>query len=65
MCNADVKKEMRSRGVHQWQIADYLGIGESTMCKKMRYELDPDFKEKVMNAIQTIGNESGSAETSV
>ena len=54
MCNSEIKQEMRSRGVHQWQIADYLGIGESTLCRKMRSELDPEFKRQVKQAILAL-----------
>ena len=54
MCNAQVKKKMHSTGVRQWQIAEYLGISEATMCRKMRVELDPDFRNKVIAAIEAI-----------
>ena len=54
MCNAEVRKEMRSRGVRQWEVANYLGISESTMCRKMRSELDPDFRKDVEKAILAL-----------
>ena len=52
--NHDVKREMRRCGVHQWQVAEYLGISEATMCRKMRFELSDDFRESVMAAIRDI-----------
>jgi DNA-binding NtrC family response regulator len=54
VCNSEIKQEMRSRGVHQWQIANYLGIGESTLCRKMRSELDPEFKRQIKQAILAL-----------
>ena len=61
MCNASIKEKMRDRGVRQWEIADYLGISESTMGRKMRSELDPDFRAQVSNAIDTIGSKRGAS----
>ena len=52
--NKDVKQEMKKCGVHQWQVAEYLGISEATMCRKMRFELSSDFRESVMAAIRDI-----------
>lgn len=54
MVNMEVRNAMKSHGVLQWQIADYLGISEATMCRKMRTELKSDFREKVLNAIKIL-----------
>lgn len=59
MANIDIKNEMRSRGIRQWEVAQYLGIGETTLCRKMRSELDPEFKAIVLDAIQVLGNPPG------
>lgn len=59
MANIDIKNEMRSRGVRQWEVAQYLGISEATICRKMRSELDPEFKAIVLDAIQALGNPPG------
>jgi len=52
--NSEIKQEMRSHGVRQWQVADYLGIGESTLCRRMRSELDPEFKRQIKQAILAL-----------
>lgn len=61
MCNTDIKDRMRASGVYQWQIAEYLGISEATMCRKMRSELKPEFREQVNQAIQALGSPPGYA----
>ena len=61
MANIDIKNEMKSRGVRQWEVAQYLGISEATMCRKMRSPLDPDFRSQVLNAIETLGSAPGAA----
>lgn len=61
MCNSDIKDHMRASGVYQWQIAEYLGISEATMCRKMRSELKPEFRDQVNQAIQALGSPPGLA----
>lgn len=56
MCNSELREKMRSRGVRQWQVANYLGISEATMGRKMRCELTADFREKVIEAIEVLGS---------
>ena len=61
MCNKIIREKMKDRGVRQWEIADYLGISESTMARKMRYELDPDSRDTISTAIDTIGSKRGAS----
>lgn len=61
MCNSDIKDRMKASGVYQWQIAEYLGISEATMCRKMRSELSPEFRAQVNQAIQALGSPPGYA----
>lgn len=60
-CNNEIKEKMKSRGVRQWEIAAFLGISETTMCRKMRFTLDPNFRSQVLNAIETLGSNPGAA----
>ena len=60
-CNNEIKEKMKSRGVRQWEIAAFLGISETTMCRKMRFTLDPDFRSQVLNAIEILGSTPGAA----
>ena len=52
--NSDVKGLIKNRGLCQWEIADYLGISETTFCRKMRRPLDPEFRECILQAIKDI-----------
>lgn len=61
MCNADIKEKMQICGVRQWQIAEYLGISEGLLSRKMRHELDADLKDRVNQAIQALGSPPGYA----
>lgn len=61
MCNADLKEKMKNRGVRQWQIAEYIGISESVLSRYMRHELSSDLRDRVLNAIETLGSAPGAA----
>ena len=59
MCNAEIKERMRIQGVRQWQIAEYIGMNESLLSRKMRRELDPDLKTLVNEALDNLGTAPG------
>ena len=59
MCNVEIKERMRIQGVRQWQIAEYIGMNESLLSRKMRRELDPDLKTLVIEALDNLGTAPG------
>lgn len=61
MRNADLRLKMQNRGVRQWQIAEFIGISEGVLSRKMRHDLDPDLRDKVEEAIEALGSAPGSA----
>lgn len=61
MCNRDIKNEMKSRGVRQWQVAECMNISESVLSKMMRHELDPDTAQDVRAAIDKVVTNSARA----
>lgn len=54
MTNDELRDAMKASGIFQWQIAEYLGIGETTLSRKMRSALNDDFRKKIENAIQVL-----------
>lgn len=50
--NADIREEIKSKGLYLWQVAAKLGIAESTFIRWMRMEMDDETKEKVRTAIR-------------
>ena len=46
MKNIEIKKALKEKGLCQWQLAEKLGIHETTLCVKLRKELTQDEKEK-------------------
>ena len=52
--NADIRTAILESGRKYWEVADTLGIADSTFSKWLRKELDPVKKEMVFNAILGI-----------
>ncbi len=56
MCqaNAEIRAAVKEAGLKLWQIADYIGIADTTMSKYLRKELPPELREKVLAAIREL-----------
>ena len=54
-----LKQTIRNSGVKQWQIADFIGISEYTLCKKLRKDVLPEFEKQVLIAVMHIKQERG------
>lgn len=54
MANEDIKAYAKQAGVRLWEIAEHLNITDVTLSKKLRYELDNDFKGRILQVIDQI-----------
>lgn len=54
MKNIDIRSVAKSAGVRLWQVADYVGISESTFFRSLRRELPECEKKRIRLAIQAI-----------
>lgn len=54
MANKEIRELMRDLHVKHWQVADVLGVHESTFCKNLRHEYTDAYKAKVIAAIKTV-----------
>lgn len=52
--NAEIRVAVKEAGLKLWQIADYIGIADTTMSKYLRKELPPELREKVLAAIREL-----------
>lgn len=55
--NEDVRTLAKKKGVSFWQIAQKLDISEWTFTRWLRYDLEPERREAIMTAIDTIAEE--------
>lgn len=52
--NSDIRTKAKTAGVFLYQVADFLGISEPTLTRKLRRELAEQDKETFFNAIDSI-----------
>lgn len=52
--NNEIRKKAKENGVHLWQLADKLGIHDSELSKKLRYELSIEEKEQLLTLIEEM-----------
>lgn len=52
--NADIKNEMRTRGIRQWKVAQTIGISERTLICWLRSELTPDRASRINAAMDQL-----------
>lgn len=62
MENKELRSEAKSRNVKHWQIADYIGISESTLVHWLRKKLPADKEKQVYEAIHAIAAKQEAAQ---
>lgn len=55
--NDHIRIAAKAAGVFLWQIADALGIAESTFIRKLRKEFPPEEQEKILAIIEELTKE--------
>ncbi len=57
MANSTIRDAAKQAGVRLWEIADYCGIADTTLCRQMRKELPEEKQLALLNAIRVIAAE--------
>lgn len=52
MNNLLIRNALKEYGVKQWQLAELLGCGEYTLCRKLRRELPKEEQERIAEIIK-------------
>lgn len=52
--NDDLKKRAKANGVRLWQVAERCGWSEWTLSRKLRHELEPEERQKMLDAIEEL-----------
>lgn len=58
MNNAEIRIFTKNSKVRLWQVAEVLGIQDSALSRKMRHELPPDEKQKILAIIEELAKEA-------
>ena len=58
--NIEIRKSVKDNGLYLWQVADFLGICDGTLSRKLRKELSDDEKQEIFHAVAHLkANEGG------
>lgn len=52
--NKDIRLAAAGAGIHLWQIAQALGVTDSTFSRMLRVELTPDDKQRIVAIISNL-----------
>ena len=55
--NTDIKQAAKAAGVRLWQIADKIGIADSSFSRRLRYKLPNDKKQEIFAIITKLQKE--------
>ena len=54
MCNQEIRNAAKSSGVKLWQVADAIGICDTSFSKKLRKEIPQEEKSHILLLIQQL-----------
>ena len=57
MKNLKIRDKARIENVPLWEIANALGIADTTFSKKLRFELSEDETQKILTIIDKLAKE--------
>lgn len=59
MNNIEIRTAIKKSGFKHWQIADMIGVADTTFCRMLRRELSEDKKQEILTAVQTAKGRTG------
>lgn len=54
MNNLEIRLAVKDNGLHLWQLADHLGMTDSTLSRKLRKELSPAEQQRYLSAVRQL-----------
>lgn len=57
--NKDLRAEIVKRGLFYWQVADRIGVSDTTFSRMLRSELSPERKARILAMIDAEGAADG------
>ena len=60
--NSDIRSECRKHNVKLWELAEWIGVSESTMTRKLRQELPSEQKDHILSMILKLAEHKAEQE---
>lgn len=57
MKNKAIRERLTKSSIHYWELAERIGVSESTLTRWLRQELDGERSERVRTALEELENE--------
>lgn len=57
--NMEIRKEVVKSGVKMWEVAEAMGIADTTFSRKLRRELPHEQQEHILTVIREIADRKG------
>ena len=54
IANSDIRQAISASGLYLWQVAEALGMADSSFSRKLRCELSDDYKQRIYQAIDEL-----------
>ena len=55
--NENIKRRAAGAGVYLWQVADKLGISDTSLSRKLRYKLSDDEEKRIIQVIEELAGD--------
>lgn len=62
VANKEIRDAAKEAGICLWQVAEKLGVSDGNFSRKLRRELPPAEREKVLNIIRELSQEKQEGE---
>ena len=59
--NTDIKNAAKAKNVYLWEVAEALGIVDTSMSRKLRHELPEQEKQRIFEIIEKIAADKAAA----
>ena len=56
--NLEVRMKIFESGLNHWEVANKLGVSATTFSRWLRFEITPNKKEQIIEAINELSNEA-------
>lgn len=54
MKNAEIRSSAKAKGIKMWEVAEALKIYDSAFSRKLRHELPPQERDKILEIIDDL-----------
>lgn len=61
MANSEIRMRLAATGVKQYQVADCLGIADTSFSRKLRKELPEEEKNRILSIIDKLSKQKETA----